>query len=106
LENKIKADITTLNQLIKYINGKNIDKINEKDTINLIGSLNNIGTKVQYAMRLTRFYRWFEKLGKRERLKNMEWFEHPSKDQDNKNNKFRYEMIMEHLFLKSCRCDK
>jgi len=81
MENTIKGDINALNQLIKYTKGKNIDKINEKDTINFIGSLNSIGTKVQYATRLIRFYRWFERLGKRKRPKNMDWFEYPSKDQ-------------------------
>ena len=59
MENTIKGDINALNQLFKYSLGKNIDKINEKDTINFIGSLNSMGTKVQYATRLIRFYRWF-----------------------------------------------
>ena len=80
-KNTILADINAMNQLRKYTKGKNFDKIDEKDTIGFIGSFTGIGTKVQYATRLIRFYRWLNKLDKRERPANMKWFEYPSKDQ-------------------------
>lgn len=77
----IMGDITAIDQLIKYTNGKNLHKTTDKDTISFIGSYTGLSTKEQYGTRLILFFRWLNKLDKRERPENMKWFEYPSSDQ-------------------------
>ncbi len=78
--NTIKTDITSLKGLLSFVDNKPFKNITEEDTRDFIGGFSNVATKVQYATRIIKFYRWFNRLDNRERPSIMKWFEYPSKD--------------------------
>jgi len=80
VESTLKNDKYALIRLCKFTNNKPLRKINENDTIAFINSLNKLGTKSENAQKLILFFRWLHKNKRKERPKNMEWFEFPSKD--------------------------
>lgn len=77
-DNTIFQDMVTLNGLIEHTKGKNLKDIDAKDTQTYLNHLDNIVTKMTYASKIIKFYKWYFKLKKRERPKNMEWFEYPT----------------------------
>jgi integrase len=81
-KNTIKGDIYTLSKLLNFTNNKPLKKeIDESDLQGFMKTLNSLGTKSQYGMKLITFYRWLFKITtKHQRPPNMEWFEFPSED--------------------------
>ncbi len=80
-KNTIKGDIYTLSKLLNFTNNKPLKEIDESDLQGFMKTLNSLGTKSQYGMKLITFYRWFYKITfKHQRPPNMEWFEFPSEE--------------------------
>jgi integrase len=80
-KNTIKGDIYTLSKLLNFTNNKPLKEIDESDLQGFMKTLNSLGTKSQYGMKLITFYRWLFKITtKHQRPPNMEWFEFPSED--------------------------
>lgn len=82
---KLKNEYATLEHLGHFLGDKTFDQATEKDLQQFFDGIDNLGTRDIKGLRITQFYRWLNKLDKKDKPEVMKWFEFSSSDQRERN---------------------
>ncbi len=77
-QSTIKLDSIVISEFRRFTKDKPFGDVTEQETKGFIKKQKALGTRTSYGTRLIIFFRWLNKLKKRQRPKIMEWFEFPT----------------------------